>query len=123
MINTFGLDVLNYAAAEQAMFTKMMANDFNYKTISTFWGDLSIAETFGAASVEDTFNRVCKGWMNDTKMFTEFVLALNHKSWEHSARKQPEMCALYSKLYYLADKMVYDKWNKEQRVYYFSVTD
>ena len=122
-VNTFGLNVLNYAAAEQAMFTKMMRENFNYETISTFWSDLSIAEAFGLDSVKDTYERVLESWGRNTEMFTEFVMALNHKSWEHDSRRQTEISQLYADLYYKADEWISVNWDEDARWYYFKMTD
>ena len=114
---------MNYAAAEQAMFTKMMSNELGYETISTFWQDLSIAEVIGGDAVKDTYERVLKSWGKNTKMFTEFVMALNHKSWEHNSRKQYEMSQVYVDLYYKADDWIAEHWDEEARGYYFRITD
>lgn len=122
-VNTYGMNALSYAAAEQAMFTKKMNELSGYETISTFWFDLSIAEVYGPEAVKETCERVMKEWSRNPKMFTEFVLALNHKSWEHDSRRQTEMSQLYADLFYKMHDWIYENWDRDGRDYYFSVTD
>lgn len=114
---------LAYSAREQAMFTRLMQDLSGYKTLTTFYGDLSIAECFGQSAIKETYRDVLGAWGRDTKYFTEFVLALNHKSWEHNEKNNRELVELYADLYYKADAYVSENWTEEQKDYYYTITD
>lgn len=119
------MNVLQKSALRQAQWTAMMAQDYGYETFTTFYGDLTIAELVsGIKGVKDTFKSVVKSWLNNYKYFTEFVMALNHKSWEH-ANSDPLLAQTYADLYYQADDLFYKHYenNGEAKSYYFQVTD
>lgn len=126
-------EVITYSANEQNAFTRMQNEEFNYKTISTFWNDLSIAECFGWKNIQDTWKNVTMHWGDNTQMYTEFVICLNHKCWEHygriehpvqfSAEQHETLSRCYSELYYKACDYVAKHWNDEQKRYYYRITD
>ena len=121
-------NVFHYGAAEEKCIFERQAAETGYKRISTFFSDLSIAEWMGIASVKDTYNNVVKSWLNDYKMFTEFVICLNWKSWEWSldaGRGYEELSKLYVELYEDAQNKFYEHYadNSEAKDYYFQVTD
>ena len=107
------------------MFTETLKECSGYETISTFYADLSIADVYGIDAIKDTIKRVKEQWFNDYKMFTEFVLALNHKSWEWNARTEvagsEEIKKLYIKQYYYFDEYCLDNYKGEALDYYLSV--
>ena len=115
------MNVFQYSAIEQQKFTQEMAG-LGYKTFTTFFGDLSIAEWHGKESILDTYKTVVESWGSDYKYFTEFVMALNHKSFEHFD-KNPGLSSLYADLYYEADDWVSEHFSKEGKEYYYRVTD
>ena len=114
-----------YAGCLQQMFTETLKDNGGYETISTFYSDLSIADVFGIDAIKDTINRVKDEWFNDYKMFTEFVLALNHKSWEWDARRDvkgaDEFKQFYIEQYYKFDDYCLDNYKGEALDYYLSV--
>ena len=114
-------NLLEYAARQQAAFSEAVRNMNGYKTITSFFGDLTIAEAFGPNAVQDTYNRVIKEWAGNYKYFTEFVLCLNHKIWQHYETNEP-LAALYNKLWREADGIA-AKWEGEAAEHYFNVTD
>lgn len=118
-------NVFHYAAAEEKCVFECQAAETGYKRISTFFSDLSIAEWMGIASVKDTYNNVVKSWLNDYKMFTEFVICLNWKSWEWAGRGYDELGQLYSDLYYQARDKFYEHYDGNQTAcdYFFQMTD
>lgn len=83
-------DVFEYAAHEEKIFERF----YERERLTTFYSDLSIAEWYGRDSIKDTFKRVVKYWKGDVKMFTEFVICLNMKIWEHY-----ELGCYYENLY------------------------
>ena len=118
------MNIFQKSALRQAQWTSLMA-DLGYTTFTTFYSDLTIAELVsGIKGVKDTFKSVVKSWLSDYKYFTEFVMALNHKSWEHS-ETNPLLAQTYADLYYKAEDEFYKKYadNDEAKSYYFSVTD
>lgn len=119
------MNVFQYSAIEQAKFNNVMA-ECGYEAFTTFFGDLSIAEFVeGASGVKDTYNNVIKSWGSDIKYITEFVMALNHKCWEHHAAGKAELSKVYADLYYKADDFVVDKFKDDEEAlsYYYRVTD
>ena len=115
-----------YAGRLQQLFTDALKKSSGYETISTFYGDLSIADVYGIDAIKDTIKRVKEQWFNDYKMFTEFVLALNHKSWEWNARTEvegwsEEIEKLYIEQYYYFDEYCLDNYKGEALDYYLSV--
>ena len=119
------MNILQKSALRQAQWTAMMAQEYGYETFTTFYGDLTIAELVsGIKGVKDTFKSVVKSWLNNYKYFTEFVMALNPKSWEH-AETDPVLAQTYADLYYQADDLFYKHYedNDTAKSYYFQVTD
>ena len=135
------MNVFQFSAVNEAIIAKVFAES-GYEKISTFFGDLSIAEWHGTNAIEDTYKRVVESWKTDVKMFTEFVMCLNHKSWqyyeyaEHGIDKLPQemqtilkqmpledYSRLYADLYYKAVDMVYKTFDEEGQIYFFNVTD
>ena len=106
----------------------MQYNDWNieamtgYKPISTFYMDMSIADRFGPAAIKDTFRRVVDSWADNTEMFTEFVMVLNWKIWEHY-QSNDTIAELYDALWNKAKDIVYERFNEEQLEYYYATVD
>ena len=118
-------EIQQYAGHLQQMFSETLKECSGYETISTFYADLSIADVYGIDAVKDTIKRVKDEWFNDYKMFAEFVLALNHKSWEWNARPEvsgsEEIKKLYIDQYYHFDDCCLDNYKGEALDYYLSV--
>ena len=93
-----------------------------YETFTTFFADLTIAESFGESAVIDTFERVLRDWGKNYKYFTEFVLCLNHKIWQHY-QKNEALGRLYDTLWRKADDYCLDTFKGEELEYYLQVTD
>ena len=79
--NITDLPVLKYAAIQQATFTANY-RDMGHEPKTTFYGDLSIAEFYGPASVQETFDRAKTDWGDNVEYWTEFVICLNWKIWQ-----------------------------------------
>jgi hypothetical protein len=94
-----------------------------YKPKTTFYTDLSIADKYGKSGILDTYERVFDAWKDDTEFFTEFVMALNWKIWEHHDKGNIEIAKVYNDLWEKAQNYVYNNWNEEQQSYYFRTTD
>lgn len=50
---------------------------------TTFMSDFTIAEQFGPAAVQDTYERVFQQWHDDYRYLTDLVIVLNRKLWGH----------------------------------------
>ena len=114
-------NLLQYAAQQQAAFSAAVRDMNGYETITTFWSDLTIAEAFGLDAVQDTFDRVKRDWGRNYQYFTEFILVLNHKIWQHYETNEP-LARLYDKLWREADAIA-ATWTGEAAEHYFNVTD
>jgi hypothetical protein len=92
-----------------------------YKPMTTFYEDLSIADMFGVKAIKDTYKQVFKEWKHDYKFITEFIMALNWKSWEHMHNQ--EYCSVYADLYYEARDWAFDNLKGEELQYFIEITD
>ena len=119
------LDVFQYAMVCERLFEKRLKELTGRERISTFYADLSIAEYFGLNSVLDTCINVCKNWKDNVEMFSEFVLAVNWKAWEHAGRNNDNWAQAYSHLYYAIDELIsqYYTDDAEKADYYFQYLD
>lgn len=115
-------NALHYGACEEIIIENIFA-EHGYERQYTFFSDLSIAEYYGLSSVKDTVKRVVKNWFDDTEGFTEFVMCVNHKSWEHYQRENQELSEYYANLFYELKDMVYEKWDREALDYFYKITD
>ena len=116
------MNVLQAAAVQQAQFTANLA-EMGYKTVTTFYADLTIAEEMGGADgVRDTYASVCKEWRGNAEYYTEFVLALNHKIWQHYKTNEP-LARVYDELWREADGWAVENLKGDDLAHYYDVTD
>lgn len=120
--NKGGRDVLTRAAKSNATFSAIMG-DFGYKTKTTFYGDLTIAEAFGPKGVRETYDRVNNEWRHNVEYYTEFIMCLNHKIWEWYHKKDEEWAKLYDELWREADSWAAANYTGEDLQYYLRTTD
>lgn len=117
------LNPLQRAAIMQNAFTRMMREQTGYETITTYYGDFTIAEGFGTSAIRETYEGALRDWGHNVKYFTEVVLVLNHKIWEHHGHNE-EFARLYDELWRKADTYALDTFTGEEDAqYYFDVTD
>lgn len=117
--------ILEQAAISQQNFKQEM-NYLGYEPKTTFYGDFTIAELVsGLEGVKDTFKRVFEGWSYNIEYFTELVLVLNHKAWEHHEKNNRELSVLYVELYDKADDHLFssETFTEEQMSYAAQVLD
>ena len=119
------LDACEYAAACEMLFEKQLKEMTGRERISTFYGDLSIAEYFGIKGVLDTVKNVCRYWADSVEMFSEFVLCVNWKAWEHAGRNNDNWAKVYTELYYAIDELItqYYEGDEEKLDYYYRYLD
>ena len=116
------MNVLQLAAARQAQFAANVRELNGYECFTTFYGDLTIAEQYGPDGVRETYDRVNKEWRGNYKYYTEFVLALNHKIWEHYKTNEP-LARVYNELWDDACAWVDENFTGEAAEWFYNVTD
>lgn len=116
--------ILNYAAAMQNAWSINRKEEANYESITTFYQDLTIGEFF-EGGLQDTFDRIRKEWIDDYKMFTEFIVCLNHKIWEHYDKGNERLARFYDTLWRNAEYDFLTKYedNDEVMSYYCMIVD
>ena len=116
-------NVLTYTAGCNTYFKSYCAS-VGYNGFTTFFGDLGTAEWYGLVSVKETYKNIVRDWLDNYKYFTEFVIALNVKSW-YWYQKDDDLCRLYCELYYKAidDFHEHYKENEEAERYFYLTTD
>lgn len=96
----------------------------DYKPITTFWDDFSIAERYGEKAVIDTFNRSFKEWKSNYKYLTELVLVLNHKIWQHyEIPENKRLAEVYNSLWEKADQYACENLEGAELEYFYNITD
>ena len=85
-----------------------------YTPITTYYTDFGIAERFGRKAKQN--------WGNNVKYFTEIVMVLNWKIWEHNEHNE-EYVSLYNELWEEADNYAMEHFKGEDLNYYLSTTD
>lgn len=93
-----------------------------YKPMTTFYLDFSIADKFGVAAIQDTYDRAFNEWKSNYKYITEFVMVLNWKIWRWY-QVNDEYSKLYDKLWKEADAWCIENLTGEALDYYFETTD
>lgn len=110
-------DVLRAAARMQSAFTEEMAAT-GYTTRTSFYSDLSIGELIGGAEgVRDTYRRVCQEWRGNVEYYTEFVLCLNSKIWQHYKTNEP-LARVYNELWRDACNWAAENLKGDELAYY-----
>lgn len=96
--------------------------DYEFKT--TFWNDFTIAEQFGTAAIEDTYNRAFEEWKNNTEYLTELVIVLNWKIWKfYDIDPNHPYAILYNDLWEKADAYAMDNLKGDDLQYFLETTD
>ena len=115
--------VFQYAAANQCLFEEYWQG-CGHERKTTFFSDLSIAELFGVDSIQDTYARVMKEWINNLVFITEFIACLGVKA-SQWAGKNESLCGAYSHLYAIGCDQFYKHYanNEDAKSYFFEMTD
>lgn len=94
-----------------------------YEPKTTYWEDFSIADSFGAAEVRDTFKRC---FTDDVKQnveyITELVMVLNWKIHQHY-QSDRSLAEVYNKLWATADSWCIDNLKGKELSYFLRTTD
>ena len=117
------MNVFKAAMMSEKYFESVMAQN-GYQRFTTFSSDLTIAElTEGEKGIKETFNSVVKSWKDNVKYFTEFVMALNIKSWEVYEGGNESLASVYTDLYYKARDIALDTFKDKDLSYFIQTTD
>jgi len=107
-----------------AMYDEILSQFTDYRSITTFWDDFSIADAFGSGAVKDTFQRVFDEWKDNYKYLTELVMVLNHKIWQFYGEPGKQRRAnLYEELWMKAADYAASHLEGEELEYYYRITD
>ena len=123
MMNSTEINVLNKAAIAQANFEKQMMEMAGYETMTTFYGDFTIADAFGAEAIIDTYKRAFAEWKDNIEYLTELTMVLNHKIWEHHRRENTALMVTYDTLWKKADEWCVSNLEDKDLEYYLRITD
>lgn len=93
-----------------------------YELQATFWNDFTIADHFGLAGIQNTFNRAFEEWKDNCKYLTELTLVLNHKVWQHHETK-PQFSELYEKLWEQTEQYAMENLKGDELDYFCEITD
>ena len=116
------------AATYAASIEKWVNNNLSGEPLEyTFASDFALADyMFGEKGVRDIYELVKKGWLDNYKVWTEVVIAINMLSWaQDQLRKQgyegrEPFINLYNELYHQSVNDFYEKYeNDEEKCYYF----
>jgi len=116
--NWFGTPVTNvfiYGAISERNMERQLMELKGCKRKTTFMSDLSVAEWCGWRSLLYTIKNVMKSWKDDETYIAEFVLCVNWKAWEHSARGNDVWAAFYSALYEGVRDLMYDYYEGDDK--------
>ena len=94
----------------------------NYELQTTFWDDFSIADIFGPAAVQDTYDQVFTEWKSNCICLTELVMVLNHKIWQWY-RRNDNLARLYNSLWSQAAVYAEENLLGSELEYYLMTTD
>ena len=98
-------------------------NVFGYETKTTFWDDFSIADRFGVDAIKDTYDRAKKEWKDDVVYFTELVMVLNWKLWQHYENGNEFLARVYDTLWRQADEYAVNHFKGDDLTYFYQTTD
>lgn len=120
-------DPFSYGAWCEHNFELNLRDD--YKRITTFTSDFSIAEFYvpleGIGAITGTLKRVLEGWIGSIEFMCELIMVLNLKCWEHHSRGNMEYSKMYGDLYYAVRDLYYDYYadNEKAMDYYYDYVD
>lgn len=116
------MNVFQYASRCEQMF-EMFLNDVGKERKTTFYGDLSIAEVYGARGVKETYRQVMHSWGNNLEFMCEWVVALNQKIWQHHDTNNDKLAKVYNELWRKADDYCRKHFKGEELSKYYAYID
>lgn len=98
----------------------ILENGYEIKT--TFWQDFTIADAFGTAAIQDTFNQSFRDWKNNLEYITELAMVMSWKSCDWYGKNE-QYVILYSELYHKVDCWCCNNLKGSDLEYYLKTTD
>lgn len=88
-----------------------------YRSQTTFYIDFTIADAFGIHTIQDTYNRIFTGFLDEAIFLTELtiVMQIKHLDWDN---KNEEYSKLYLKLYNECKKYCEENLTEDDLKYY-----
>jgi hypothetical protein len=100
----------------------LIMSEVGYTPKTTFWEDFTIADLYGVAAIQDTYNRSFRDWKDNVEYITELTLVLNHKIWQHYGHNE-QLANIYDRLWKEVDGWCVENLTGEDAEYFFNVTD
>lgn len=104
-------------------YLNYMCNMTGYQPFTNIWEDFTTAEDSGAAAIETLYAQLFYKYKTDYKKFTELVMMLDWKSWEHNSLGNYEISVLYTDLFYKARDYGYDHLKDDELSYFWRTLD
>ena len=101
-------------------------NVTGYKPLTTLYMDFSIADRFGEDAIKSTCKAAFEAFRDNYKYFTELVMVLNWKIWEHyylAYDGHEKVARLYDELWREYQGWGYDNLKDEELDYFWSTLD
>lgn len=102
---------------------KYALEKYGYEMLGTFATDFDVAESFGAATVCDTFRRAFAEWRTEYRYLTELILTLGWKSHQQYQAGNVTLSQLYADLWAEADAWACNNLQGKDLEYFYRVTD
>ena len=115
------MTIIQYAMNCEAMFENTL-RECGKERKTTFFSDLSIAECYGFDAVKETYRDVMASWGDNLDFMCEWVVALNHKIWQHYEENK-ELARVYDDLWRKADDYCRNHFKGEELYEYYSYID
>lgn len=103
-------------------FFEQMCETTGYTPKTTFWMDFEIAECFGPAAIQDTYDRAFREWKTDYIYLTELVMVMNWKIWRWN-EPHPEYAKLYEELWEQTDRYALETLKDDELSYFLHTVD
>ena len=114
-------DRLEYAYKCEAAFEMNLRSD--YKALTTFFFDLSLAESYGLDVFSKNLSKIINTYKNDIKSFAELILVLNNKAWLHDSAGAYNHAMMYSQLYYMLKELYFEWYEGKDKTKYNEAID
>ena len=114
-------DRLEYAYKCEAAFELNLRSD--YKALTTFCFDLSLAESYGLDLLSKNLSKIINTYKNDIKSFAELILVLNNKAWLHDSAGEYNYATMYSQLYYMVKDLYFEWFDGKPKTKYNEAID
>ena len=99
-----------------------LEKQFDFKFITTFWEEFSIADNYGSDEIRKHYDLVFDQWKDNLKYLTELVLVLNWKIFQWY-QVNDTIGMTYDELWKKSDAFAMKTLKGEKLDYYLSILD